>query len=356
MSDALIITSPFSGRNKKDKKRIKRLEGIVKKADRKSGNSKRSEVIVTSSVSQLEYVVKQIFKLKPEVIVMDGGDGTVALFVGLLLQHMPKGYNLPYQALLPGGTFNLMAKVVGSKKFDEEKYLEDIIMATDLEKLPVRDFDMMKIRDDRGVEKYGFSFGVGFPVTLLEEAYKQKKWKYLWLSCVGAKLIGSIALQKTFGRVLPKKWVAGIQSFLNDYYQRFGRKYHLNINGDEGEWFGFMAQTIQTIGAPFSKPFYMAHLSQKKFHAMGTKLSVIKDTDIFSMAAYSWMIYTGRGNLIQGLDINRQLDKTYITSEEEFKYQVNGDLEHSNGKKFIANRVDIEPGSTLQLILPQPKL
>ena len=69
----------------------------------------------------------------------------------------------------------------------------------------------------QALKKYGFSFGIGAPVKLLEETYKRKQWKGVRV----AMIIGNVLLKgkyyKKFAQEIPLKINAGLNGNSKDY-------------------------------------------------------------------------------------------------------------------------------------------
>ncbi len=329
-----MFTSFFSGRNILNRRRIKNLEKVRGRAVKNGGNS--CDIFITQNLRELEDRIRRLYDTHPDMVVIDGGDGTFSLIVDLLMKYWPEGEPLPYFGLLPGGTFNMMAEFTQVKKWDEGHFFYDLLTAKSLKKLKVKDMDMLKVRDDRGVDKYSFSAGVGLPVTILEEAYKRKRMKWLRLAAMGIHLKFS-------------------QAARGEYYEKFSKCYDLDVNGDCGDWWGLMAQTIATIGLG-SKPFYLAEDSSGAFHTMGTKKNML-DNSLGEILYLAYGLYKGMGHLIESnLDLNERTDYLEVKAKDPFPFHVSGDVVNSNGKRFEANELEIRHGTSIKLIKPNPSI
>ncbi|MDD4878102.1 MAG: diacylglycerol kinase family protein [Candidatus Nanoarchaeia archaeon] len=329
---AIVLTNKNSGKNLRDKFRIHRMRKFV---------GDRGEVFATSSVEQLEFIVSELYRHKPKQIISDGGDGTQCQIVKLLNKYWPKAEPLPALGILPGGTINILAKECGIKK--GKKYMKGVLESKE-EDLFYQDIDFMRIRDSNNVESYGFTFGLGAPIVLLEEYYKRKKWKAAQVGFI----LGRLLLSKIFGS--SKLW-------RERYYNLFNQKQHIHAyagtNGSAVEWdadfLGIMAQSIKSLGLPKSKMFYRAQQSTGNFHAMGTSAELI------DLVPYFVPMYLGKK--IPGMDIDVQTSYFSVSSEQPIKYQVNGELEYFVGneaKKYSANSISVEHGLTLKIIKAAP--
>lgn len=331
----IVLSNKNSGKNLRDKFRINRMRKFV---------GDRGEVFATNSVDHLEMIVSELHNMhRPERIrvVLDGGDGMSCQFVKLLSKYWPKPEPLPAVGLLPSGTMNFLPKECGIKK--GKKYMKSILESKE-EELFYQDIDFMKIKDNNDVESYGFSFGVGAPITLLEEWNKHKKLKALQVGFILSRLLAS----KMLG--VSKIW-------RQKYYDMFNQKQHIHAyagtNGSTVEWdsdfLGIMAQSIKSIGLPKSKMFYRAQQSAGNFHALGTSVELIE------VLPYIVPLYLGKKVPI--MDIDMQTNYFSVSSEQPIKYQVNGELEYFVGneaKQYSANQITAEHGLTLKIIKAAP--
>jgi len=330
MQDIHLFTNQNSGMNLRDKYRVNSFRKLL---------ANNGRVYSTKSIEHLELVVRNLHKHNPDSIVIDGGDGSWTSFLSVLMKYWPEDKKLPPFGLMPGGTFNILSKQCGVKR---QKYLEEIIKARD-DELYMDEIDMFHVKDDKGLDSYGFSFGVGAPVTLLEEVYKRKRMKYL--------RIGFMALRLLVSRV-----------FRNKYYQLFNQKTPLDVkalvkktdNGGQefeekdysGEYLGMLAQTIEGLGIKFGKKAFYKANRPKHFHAMGTEMNIGTFMD------YAWPFMRGQPIPNMGLDV--QTNKLTIRSENPIRYQVNGEMDFF-GEPYCANEISVEHGLTVEIIKPSLK-
>jgi diacylglycerol kinase family enzyme len=310
MHKIAVIVNPRSGHNLADKWRIWRIRSLIP----------RDLVYPTKSLQELDQVAAELPQKKPDIVAIDGGDGTISTVVGAIAKYWPKEQSLPAFAFLRGGTFNALPKYVGIDK--GLPYLKNII-ETPPELLFFQDVDLMEIEDNHGSKALGFSFGIGLPVLLLEEFYKKKKkkWKYLRVAFMLLKLFCSTAVNGT-------------------YFKQFDQHIPLKVGGEEGNWSAVMCQSIPTFGMPKCSMFYRAGISHGKFHVLGT------DASLKDIGWYATAIYGGKYVPITQLDL--QTDSLTIKGNSEFTYQVNGELEYW-GQKCVASEVRIRHGVTLKV-------
>lgn len=319
MVSTVVFTNPNAKSNLFDKTRIKTIERIV---------GSNGAVIATRNLDDLESRLSNIYKSNPETITLDGGDGTLLTFFTTFMKHWPKFKDLPPFAIIPGGTWNVMAKHADISKRKWKEYLTSIVNAKK-EDLSLQDIGLIKVKDDKWVETYGFSYGMGLPITLLEEYYTAKYLKAAKLAAMIAQLIGSAMVD-------------------GEFYRKFAGKYNVKVsNGSDIERetsvLGLMAQSVPSVGLPKSNMFYQATHSER-FHVLGAEM------DIIELLVQSPALYLGKMHLLSKLGIiDLQTDHYKIRSEEPFKYQVNGDMNFL-GKEFRANEVTLEHGKKINVI------
>ncbi len=266
-------------------------------------------------LTDLETKVQEAYKDKPDIIAIDGGDGTVSTVLTAISRYWQEP---PPVAVIAGGTFNVLARRLNAKK--PPKYLQNIVNSEDINKLTVRGINMMNVYDDYN-NHLSFSAGVGLPVDLLEEVYAKKHLKYLRVALMALRMVGSAIID-------------------GGYCQRFNQKKRLNIiaqghNGEivqEENWLGVMAQSIETLGIPSFLPqpkLFRKAETENRFHAVGTIL------DFRKLLQYLPAIYSGAAPSFTNelteettpvFALNHQLKEIRIQSEEAFKYQFNGEL------------------------------
>lgn len=104
MSDTrvVMISNPTSGNNRKHWSRIEaRLAAHPKIIHH-----------VTRNLCDAAALLPKLAAERPEVLVINGGDGTIAATIGMILEHWPEGAP-PLVIVLPGGTTNMTAGDIG---------------------------------------------------------------------------------------------------------------------------------------------------------------------------------------------------------------------------------------------------
>lgn len=98
-----VISNPTSGNNRKWQKRIDaRLSAYPKVAH-----------YVTRSPQEAEALLPMLAATRPDVLAINGGDGTIAAVLGMILDHWSDD-RLPLVVILPGGTANMTAGDIGT--------------------------------------------------------------------------------------------------------------------------------------------------------------------------------------------------------------------------------------------------
>jgi len=98
-----VISNPTSGNNRKWQARI---EARLARYDHVRHH-------VTRSPQEAEALVPDLAAMQPDVVVINGGDGTIAAALGMILGHWAHD-RLPLIIVLPGGTANMTAGDIGT--------------------------------------------------------------------------------------------------------------------------------------------------------------------------------------------------------------------------------------------------
>ncbi|MBU2638482.1 MAG: hypothetical protein KJ955_05905 [Nanoarchaeota archaeon] len=325
MSSVEMYINMNSGKNRRGDLRTRKFRKIV---------GDNGQVFATKTVDQLELIVEDMPKRRPKSVIIDTGDGGLGIFISLLVKtYGPKLEELPSIAVLGGGSFEFFAKQCNApkKRKDVKKYIEQIIKDEGIYR---QNIDFMKITDNKGIESYGFNFGVGAVVTLLEEIYKHKTWKWAGVAFVLTKLYLSRNTKGPYYQIFNQKTPLEVAISSGEDVQRF-----------DGDYFALMAQTIKSIGLRGSETFYIAQERAGYFHARGVTEELGEVMKLTNLAKiYSGSVF-GKPDM--------QANSMSLRSEEQFPYTVNGELEsRTNGHTvpYLANEVEVKHGVTLKII------
>lgn len=99
----VLISNPASGHNRRSFARRRQ----------QLAQYPQLEQHVTRSAAEAGTLIRQLAATQPQVLAVNGGDGTLSCLLGLLLQHWPAG-QYPVLIVLPGGTANMSAGDVGA--------------------------------------------------------------------------------------------------------------------------------------------------------------------------------------------------------------------------------------------------
>lgn len=342
MASVVVIANMNSRKNRKDTKRISQLQKIVQSD---------GMVFPTKTIDDLfTYAIPFIQQYKPDVIASDSGDGGLVPLITALVKenetHAGNSSYFPFIAPTAGGTQNVFSKRCGvTSKRKAREYLSEIVHAKP-DELYTENLDLMKIEDDRGITLYGFTFGLGMPVTLLDEYYMEKDKRYLRIAMILAKCLASYLLYagKKALDIETTKETFYYARKKSSFYEHFNTKFPVSINKEEQQDFlAIMAQTICAIGMPASNLFYRAEKAEKQFHVIGTK------ANIDELLLYAPAVYLGKPTPVISEHLDMQTSQMMLSSEKSFWYQVNGELDYL-GKPLVANEVKLSYGITLNII------
>jgi len=160
-----VITNPRARKNAENPNRIERLREIL---------GREGVFRATQTPDQLWDAAREFRRGEVDILVIDGGDGTLHHTLSVFIP-IYKGIDLPPIVLLPAGTMNTIGKSLGIKGLSEG-ILQGILSA-------VREraaFHVVRANTLKVNDRYGFIFGVGFPVSLLMAYYRGKgrgRWK-----------------------------------------------------------------------------------------------------------------------------------------------------------------------------------
>jgi diacylglycerol kinase (ATP) len=160
-----VITNPRARRNASNPNRVERLRRIL---------GREGVLRKTQTLDEIWDAAREFRRGKIDILVIDGGDGTLHHTLSAFIP-IYNGMDLPPIVLLGGGTMNTIAKSLGMKGISEV-ILQRIISATRA-RAP---FEVIRANTLRVNDRYGFIFGLGFPVSLLKAYYRGQgrgRWK-----------------------------------------------------------------------------------------------------------------------------------------------------------------------------------
>jgi diacylglycerol kinase family enzyme len=160
-----VITNPRAGKNVENSVRIERLKRIL---------GRDGIFHETQTREEISNAAREFRRLGIDILVIDGGDGTLhhTLSAFIPIYH---DTDLPPIVLLRGGTMNTVARSLGIKGLSEAILGGILSTVKKGGSFEVVRTNILKVND-----RYGFIFGVGFPVSLLKAYYRgagRGKWK-----------------------------------------------------------------------------------------------------------------------------------------------------------------------------------
>jgi diacylglycerol kinase family enzyme len=152
-----VITNPRAGKNVENRVRIEKMRQIL---------GREGILRETQTREEISNTAREFHRRGIDILAIDGGDGTLqhTLSAFIPIYH---GTDLPQIVLLKGGTMNTIARSLGTEGVPEA-ILRGILSATE-EGAP---FGVVRANILEVNDRYGFIFGLGFPVSLLEAYYR----------------------------------------------------------------------------------------------------------------------------------------------------------------------------------------
>jgi diacylglycerol kinase family enzyme len=160
-----VVTNPRAKKNAGNPNRVERLREIL---------GREAVFRTTQTPEEISDAAREFRRWEIDILVIDGGDGTLHHTLSAFIS-IYNGMDLPPIVLSRGGTMNTVANSLGIKGSSEEvlqRILTSIKIGAPLEVLRV---NTLQVND-----RYGFIFGLGFPVSLLKAYYRGEgrgKWK-----------------------------------------------------------------------------------------------------------------------------------------------------------------------------------
>ncbi|MBU1535829.1 NAD(+)/NADH kinase [Myxococcota bacterium] len=131
---------------------------------------RRGELIQTFSLDELDVASKDFLKYKLDFIIILGGDGTIHKTLDALVNVTDDPSEIPPILPLPAGTMNIIPTSLGLRGHPLYNLVSSLIMYR--HNIPLRAIrrNLLRVNDN-----YGFLFGIGGPVTILNLNYSLGK-------------------------------------------------------------------------------------------------------------------------------------------------------------------------------------
>ncbi|MFB0506921.1 MAG: diacylglycerol kinase family protein [Thermodesulfobacteriota bacterium] len=160
-----VVSNPRARKNVTNPNRVERLRQIL---------GREAVFRTTQTPEEISDAAREFRREEIDILVIDGGDGTLHHTLSAFIP-IYNGMDLPPIVLLRGGTMNTIANSLGIKGLSEA-ILQRILSAIK-GRVP---FEIVRANVLQVNDRYGFIFGLGFPVNLLKAYYRGEgrgKWK-----------------------------------------------------------------------------------------------------------------------------------------------------------------------------------
>jgi diacylglycerol kinase family enzyme len=269
-----------------------------------------AQLFATSTLEELDAAMAQLAKNPPDVLAINGGDGTVHRVLTAASQAFP---TLPKLALLPGGTMDIAARStgwLGRGAHGLQRLLEGDLIPTERSLLLV---------DGRWA---GFLFGNGLIARFLEVYEEVDDPTAMRAAQILAHGAGSAVVGGPFAARLTRRWEGSVE-----------------LDGtvlDGDDWLAVAAGTVEQIGLGF-RPFRNA--KPGRMHAVALGCAVGR------FARELPRVYR-RSPLQEPGNVEQVSQKMVLRSAEPATYMVDGDF-HRGGQELT-----VEVGVTVTLLVP----
>jgi hypothetical protein len=191
--------------------------------------------VETDSSHMLPEALTELLQHELDVLIVNGGDGTVQYAASELLGNRDLG-RLPHIAPLRGGRTNMTAKDLGAQR-DPLKGLSDVIDAADAGRLPELFVHrpIVKVSSTGRPVQYGMFFGVGVihrAISLVHRTFPPERQGALGATLVTGALAAKLLVRPTDGILTPDK----VQVVL-DGGESYGGEFYLLIATSLGKLF-----------------------------------------------------------------------------------------------------------------------
>jgi diacylglycerol kinase family enzyme len=160
-----VISNPRARKNVTNPNRVERLRQIL---------GREAVFRTTQTPEEISDAAHEFRREEIDILVIDGGDGTLHHTLSAFIP-IYNGMDLPPIGLLRGGTMNTIAHSLGIKGLSEAILQRILSAIKGRGPFEIVRADALQVND-----RYGFIFGLGFPVNLLKAYYRGEgrgKWK-----------------------------------------------------------------------------------------------------------------------------------------------------------------------------------
>lgn len=184
-----VISNPTSGNNRKWQARIEARLAAYPEVRH----------CITRSPQEAEVLVPELAVLRPDVVAINGGDGTIAAALGMILRHWPRD-SLPLIIILPGGTANMTAGDIGTASSHRralKRFFRWLDRGAPLEG-EIRQRHIMRVEGAAdGQARYGMFLGTGAIMQATRFAHKKVHSRGLG----GELSLGMVLIRSVWGLI-----------------------------------------------------------------------------------------------------------------------------------------------------------
>lgn len=297
-----VFASPRSGANRRRPARLRALQEVAERTG--------AVLHTTSTLAELDAAMASLASAPPDVLAINGGDGSVHRVLTAAVQVFP---TLPTLALLPGGTMDIAARStgwLGRGAVGLQTLMDGGLATTERSLLTI---------DGRWA---GFLFGNGLIARFLEVYEEVPDPTAVRAAQILARGVASAAVGGPFADRLTRRWSGEIE-----------------LDGEvlEGDdWLAVAAGTVEQIGLGF-RPFREARAGC--MHAVGLGSSVA------SFARELPRVFQRRP-LQEAGNVERTARQLVLRSDEAASFMVDGDFHRGS------NELVVEIGQTVSFLVP----
>jgi diacylglycerol kinase family enzyme len=275
------------------------------------------------TLDELAEVVEDFKRLGVELVAVAGGDGTNHVTISGLAE-IYAGAELPYFAMLRGGTMNTIANSFGIARARPEKLLARYRRA--YAERAVRPLRFVEPNVLQVGQRYGFIFGTGAIYGFIAEYNQREDRSPAWAAQVlGRAVVTSVTGSGTAQRV-SQRWEGKVRFEDGSVFPN-------------GSYFTVGASTCGQIGLGF-KPFYRSGELPDRFHMLGIHCST---TTFVRSLPRIW-----RGKTIGGEHTYEKLTEraVLIGNDGRVPYTLDGDVYEHVGD------LEVSCGPRIRIVIP----
>ncbi|MEW6774716.1 MAG: diacylglycerol kinase family protein [Bdellovibrionota bacterium] len=298
MAGIAVISNPNSAKNRRNPVLAEELRTAL---------GKDGFVTETASVEKVPEAVRGFLRQNPDVVAINGGDGTLHCTITQLVRiYAEANRQLPLILLLRGGTMNTISKGMKSLAGTPQSILAHVLGKYRRgEKFSVVERHALDLNQGK---ELGFLFGIGLPPNFLEAYYDGAVHGPI----KGAYVLGRLVLSALIGGQYSRRIIRRVPAALS-------------ADGKESPYRSYtciLAGTVTEIGLGFS-PLARTLDRENHFQILGAAISP------WSFAAQVGRIYTGAP--LHGAIFNEVAKDVSIEVEGSHPYMVDGDIKKGLG-------------------------